>query len=302
MSFTFRFFAMLSVLGWLADTLWVFDLRQNRLALISPARTLARTVVAPTSARPIPTDSARIPPFPMIIPMATYPDGSFYAGLFISSTQVVPAGFKSGVAYGRITADRIVQKIVAVASESGSNHSVRGGGSTASLPFVSSSAQAISQDGSRSAIAIPVDAGADSAEVRVTTFDAEGDTIFSRQYQVEGIPIPRAVGDSVIEARASELQQRSPELAAAVRREARVPKFYPPIEGLLIGRDGTVWVQLPNRNDARAYLVIDANGGALGTLQFPRTARLAAAQRDRIWLLERDENDVQSIVRYRADW
>jgi hypothetical protein len=295
-------FTSMARLGWLADTLWVLDVRQDRLTFISPEMKLSRTMVVPRAARPAPADSAHIPSFPIIIPMAAYPDGSLFAGLFASANQPLPVAFRSGVAYGRISPDGVVQKIVAVIPESGLDQSIRVRGSVASQPFAVSASHAISPDGRYSAVAIPMAEDADSAGIMVTAFGADGDTAFSRTYRVRGVPIPRAVGDSVVAARANEIQPRSPELAAAIRAQARIPKYYPSLESMLIGRDGCIWIQYPTHANARAYLGIDANGDVLGTLILPRTSRLAVAQRDRIWITERDENDVQSIVRYRVDW
>ena len=295
-------FASLVRLGWLGDTLSVLDQRLHRITLISPSLTLVRTTMVPRSAKPAPADSTRIPSFPIIVPMSLYSDGTLHAGLFTSTNQVLPPAFKGSVAYGRINLDGVVQKIIAVPPNTEDEGSIRAGGSVASQPFSSGPSHAISNDGSRSAIAVPTGETGDSASITVTAFNQDGDTIYSREYRVEGVPLPKAVADSTIEARASEVQKMSPELAAAVRRDARVPKFYPTIAGLLVGRDGSVWIQLPDREAERAHLVIAADGNPLGLIFLPHRSRLGAAQRDRIWLLERDENDVQSIVRYRVDW
>jgi hypothetical protein len=98
------------------------------------------------------------------------------------------------------------------------------------------------------------------------------------------------------------LRQTSPALAAAFRDGARLPPIYPPIAGLIAGRDGTVWIEQPGTQDRRTYFVVDAAGEPLGGIDLPRNSMVAAADREHIWVLERDENDVQSVVRYRVAW
>lgn len=64
-------FMNLTRLGWLAETLWVYDPAQLRFTFISPTLELGRTVtnIAPT-ARPAPEDVGRVPEFPFVYPQA----------------------------------------------------------------------------------------------------------------------------------------------------------------------------------------------------------------------------------------
>ncbi|OGU02490.1 MAG: hypothetical protein A2W29_14100 [Gemmatimonadetes bacterium RBG_16_66_8] len=136
----------------------------------------------------------------------------------------------------------------------------------------------------------------------MSVFGPAGDTLLFRRYPFEGVPIPAAVADSVMSARERQLGANSPELAAAFRKGARLPRIHPPVASLIVGRDGTVWMERPGDAGRRVYFVVDSLGEPVGTIDLPRNATVSAAERGRIWVLERDENDVQSIVRYGIRW
>src|SRR5690606_38703450 len=142
--------------------------------------------------------------------------------------------------------------------------------------------------------------GEEGASVRVSALDVRGDTLFTRVYPFDPVPIPQSVRDSTMKARESELRGRSPELADAFRDRARPPATYPPVTSLVVGSDGTIWMERPDAGGMRVYFAIAQDGEPLGTVELPRSSRLAAADRSRVWVLERDENDVESVVRYRT--
>lgn len=63
------------------------------------------------------------------------------------------------------------------------------------------------------------------ATYRVTRVSITGDTVFSRQVPYDPVPIPQAVLDS--------LPDGTP--------RAYAPPYYPPVSGVVAGRDGTTW-------------------------------------------------------------
>lgn len=76
-------------------------------------------------------------------------------------------------------------------------------------------------------------------------------------------------------------------------------EFYPPLRRLVAGRDGTIWLaRSPSTATSTEWLVLDGDGEPIGTVEIPRAMRLMIAERSMIWGTERDEFDVDYIVRY----
>lgn len=291
-------FASMSSVGWVADTLWIYDPRQQRVTLASPEGAFVRTVRMPGRAQPAPEDSSRIPDFPWAFPVGLSPDGSVYASLQPALGRDLPDGFRDATAVGRIARDGTVERILARIPIGDVQFNTPQG--SVMLPFPNGAADAMAPTGDRVAFAYTSLDGAESDSFRVTVIHVEGDTVFSRRYPFEGARIPSEVADSAITATAERV--RDAELAEALRRNASIPPVYPPIDGLIIGRDGTVWIEQIEHDEGRLYVVLEPDGDLLGTAVIPPNSRVAAAERDRIWVLERDAYDVESVVRYAVIW
>ena len=297
-------FRSLARIGWYHDTLWAFDSQLARFTLISADRWLVRSILAPMQARPALADSGRIPEFPIAIPIGMLPDGGYHAYLSIAINQDVPERFRNASVYGVITEDGVVDRIIAfVASDPDCCIRADGprGTSTASVPFTNRSRYVPSSDGKLGVRAAEVPAD-DGAAIAVTVFTTDGDTVFATQYPVTRVAIAPSVRDSISRSRIAQLEQASPDLADAFRRQARIPEFYPAIANLLVGRDGSVWIEEPTADENRLYLALSPTGEPLGRLRLPGHSRIAVAEQSRIWVLERDHDDVQSVVRYRVRW
>lgn len=101
-----------------------------------------------------------------------------------------------------------------------------------------------------------------------------------------------------------------------------IPRIKPPISWLHSGRDGTLWVRvaqpgtvIPEKSriaNARTFvhepIVFDvflSDGRFLGQIAAPDELQLQpypVFDRDYVWAVAIDENDVQFIVRYRIEW
>lgn len=291
-------FASVGRVGWLGDTLWVSDFSLRRITLISPSRTLLRTLTFQAEAGPAPGDVGRVPTFPFLIPTGMFPDGSIHASLQLGAGQDAPELFRNHTAYGRVSPTGIVERIIARMPIGDVQLNLPEG--SVPWPFPNRTIHEVSPDASRTAVAVASLEGADAGTFSVTVLGAQGDTVFSRHYPFESVPIPAGVGDSVIAASASRISH--PVLAAAFRRGARVPPVYPPLQGLVLGRDGTIWVQITGRGEERQYVVLGSDGDPLGTVLLPSRSRVAAASRERMWVIERDEVNLESVVRYQVVW
>lgn len=101
-----------------------------------------------------------------------------------------------------------------------------------------------------------------------------------------------------------------------------IPRVKPPISWLHSGRDGTLWVRvaqpgtvIPEKGrsaNARTFVhepiafdVFQSDGRFLGRISAPAELQLQpypVFDRDYVWAVAIDENDVQFIVRYRIEW
>lgn len=288
-------FDTIESMGLSGETLWVFDLSQMRMTLVSPAIELLRTVSIAPHITAAPGDG-EAPRLLRPLPRALLPDGSLLANFLVSVSDGLPEALR-GVVLGRVTSDGELIEAIGRLPRVRAGVSLPGGG--AGLPFPNVPRSAISRSGTRLAGAFTSLEGADVNSFRVWVWDVGGTEIWSDSYPFEPRAIPGAVADSAIDARAERLP---PEFADLFRDQAEVPPTYPPLAGLHVGRDETIWVEKRIVNGERLHLALDPDGTPLGTLTLPEASRLAEAQANRIWVVETDDLGVESVVRYRVTW
>jgi hypothetical protein len=292
-------FQDLNRLGWLGDTAWVLDARLQRLTYISPQRTFLRSVPV-QQARPAPTDAARLPVMSFLHPDAVYSGGYI---LTSAQTTVDQQATPSGVtnAFLRLSADGVIQRVVAQIPRSGGTVDIRtpGGGMVGGgVPFFASDLRDPASDGSRIAFVSTTLTGRDANTFRVTVIGAMGDTIFSRAYPFTPVPIPSALFDSAVSARI--VRAQVPELKSYYRSVDK-PSAYPPVLSVMVGRDGTIWLRLRAIADGRPWLVLDEKGNPIGSLMLSaKQTGIAVADRHNVWTTDSDADGVQSIVRYQV--
>jgi hypothetical protein len=137
---------------------------------------------------------------------------------------------------------------------------------------------------------------------RLTLLRATGDTIFSREYPFVPLPVTRQAVDSAMASmERNQLLRRSgklKELMAAVRRE--IPKVRPPVVAALIGSDGRIWVGQQPDASGRPWLIFEPQrGNVVGSVTLPKQILIRAADASHVWGIERNEFDIESVVRYR---
>jgi hypothetical protein len=287
-------------MGWVHDTLWVFDPSQQRLTLISPERAFVRTVSnLPDAVRPMTADAGRFPEFPNAYLYGVRPDWSLWMLAGLDVNQVVPEPFRGRLSMVQASLEgEILDMILQLPPDEAANLGTAGGES-AGLPFGNRPGFAVAADSRLAAYAMASLEGEDAGTFALSVFGATGAEAFTRRYEFDAEPIPTAVADSTLDALASRMT--SPDLADAIRRSP-VPRFYSPITELLIGIDGTLWVQMRDTAEGRPYYVAAADGTPLGTLLVPRNTRIGAAERNRIWAIVRDDLGVESLVTYFVAW
>jgi hypothetical protein len=117
-------------------------------------------------------------------------------------------------------------------------------------------------------------------------------------------PIPPSTVDTVIERRASAMNRAFrgtfPSLdaaRAALRPGLFIPSYFPALQRVVAGSDGSVWLQRFARDE---WIVLDGNGRIARVVLLPigSAANLLAATIDRAWVAETSANGAPQVVRY----
>ena len=77
-----------------------------------------------------------------------------------------------------------------------------------------------------------------------------------------------------------------------------VPGTFPPVEGVVVGMDGSVWLERTDDGGPLAWLGLGPDGSVLGGCETSQRTRILATTSDRVWGSTTDELDVPYIVRY----
>jgi hypothetical protein len=176
------------------------------------------------------------------------------------------------------------------------------GGSTVSLPIRNSSLTAIAPDANRAAVAMAALDGPNVGTFSLDVIGADGDTLVARRYPFVVEPISKAAGDSAIATRVELVRQTSPELASLLESQGTYPPMFPPIRSLMIGQDNTVWIEQRLREGHYPFYVVTPDGEPIGTLLNPQGSRIISVNREALWVVERNELGIESLVRYGIEW
>ena len=144
--------------------------------------------------------------------------------------------------------------------------------------------------------------------VRVSKIGFGGDTLFTAAVPYQPTPMPAERFDSVVRAR-TERMAASPGPFSAGEAEIRDalyrPSHLPAVGGMLVAEDDNIWLSRfdPFESDTgeqfSEWWILDAEGAPLGRALTPSGLRLVHVGNDVVWGIERDELDVEYIVRYR---
>jgi hypothetical protein len=103
-------------------------------------------------------------------------------------------------------------------------------------------------------------------------------------------------------ARPPEDRPPTPVTADSIRQRLFRPAFYPPVEALAVGRDGTVWLKVrfaDSPAEGGDWMVLSARGLTSGRVRAPPTFRLLEVDGRALYGTEGDPADVPHVVRYR---
>ena len=284
--------------GWIADTLWVTDRSQPRFTLISPDLKLLRTVPMATGMRTSERDSNQS--VQVISSLGLYANGDqLKMGIIpalddpqLPSWARTKANTGSRIALGRVSSAGILLRPVAYTPFDQCGMDMSALAKLCQRPLAE-----IGPNSDRVATATAATSGTDMGTFRVVVIDQVGDTIFARRFPFKPEQIDAHLRDSLTALAAAGPR---PTQIRGLASERPAPKIYPPLIHLVIGRDGTTWVEMRTTTAGRPYLVLDPKGNPIGMVTLPPNTTIGAASRNTIWATQRDADDVESVVRFRV--
>jgi hypothetical protein len=294
-------FQALRNLGWIGDTLWAFDGLLFRFSLISSSRKLVATVRlplqphAPSASEPIPrVQAARsgrlLPGRDMLMLGWLYDLRQFpqFSELLRGKDYV----------WLQVAPDGSYQRLALAWSVFGEQCMVRHGRADTNVPECASPVMDFG-DGNRTMATIRTNIdGPRPGTYVVTLRHIAGDTVFSRRYPFESVPLPNRIADSI---RNRMLRGATGDMRSLIQHLS-FPPIYRPVKRVRVGRDGTTWVGLRQTAEGLPWLALDQAGNPIGEVILPPTVVLWVADRHTIWGVDWDQNDMPSIVRYQITW
>lgn len=288
-------------LGLRGDTIHAYDFDLRRFTLIGPDPGRFRTVAVPVAALPGPDLAGVLPTFASVYGGTLLADGS----MFVEMRD--PMGPGSGfdprkMTYGRVAPDGTIlswfqfddgEVTVSAQTAQGTVEISMGFGGGPDRPRIG-----ISDNGVQMGRVQITMEGPDAGTYEVTMEEViGGEVLYRRRFAYDPVPMPDAVRERLLDQRARSLPE---DLIVPFREAARLPPHRIPVTGLIVGRDGTLWIRMVDTLDGREYRVLDPAGEPVGSLQLPLNARIAVAERGRIWTIEVDASGQESVVGYRV--
>ncbi len=295
-------FRVLQSIGWVADTLWVYDGTQERLTFFAPDLRMLRSIALGDQQVPVPSGyPSGSPQLNLFQPAAVYGDGSMLA-----EGRVAPVARTKEAQYD----ERIVVRAAPAAPTRFVAKSpvyedkrwyVSAGGFGMQVPFALWPITSYAFDGSRLA---HLWADADTptgGHLFVSALNSRGDTLFARSYPYVGERISKASADSAVATMVLR-GEGSPEISQQLQTlmRAHMPSTYVPTESLVIGRDNTLWIGMRATAEGPSALVLNLRGDPVATVLLPPKTTVRQASATRIWTTQTDADGLVSVVRYKV--
>lgn len=218
----------------------------------------------------------------------------------------MPSVASADVADGRITAlplyrvgwDGKVQKRIAMLPTGHGTLQIKyaNGRMYTSQPFADDPITATSTNGQRFAV---ISGDPEKRVIRIVDISIRGDTLGVRAVPYQPQPIPSKVVDSVVADIQKMLDARK--ISVDPRASLYMPRFYSAAQRGLMSDDGTIWLRTSTPSAAsHVWTVVSPRGQAIATVSVPRTTDLVSLDRG-IWAIERDKDDLTSVVRFKVD-
>lgn len=149
----------------------------------------------------------------------------------------------------------------------------------------------------------------DPEHLRLERFSAEGETVWSRTETLDAPPVPESLrsewvargvemaGPYVKRAREEGRLGGRESVESLVEKGLYIPDRYPPVDLVVAGADGSIWLGPPVRAETREWRVLASDGSALYRTRLPASVEIRAATERSAWGTETGELDVPYVVR-----
>ena len=281
-------FGVVGFLGWLTDTLYVTDRRNQRVSMFLADGLFVRSTRLMSEL----IDDV----FPPSVPNRMLSDG----------TALVQPGTASplfwidaeGKLLGRVTQFELGNSRLSIVLDDGAL--------SATQPFSDAPLLGLPPSGDYAVVLDRYVATSAPGVMRLHKVSLDGDTLFTRELSYDPLPLPRTDVDSVIGSFAETFGEFPMFGSVRAARQALeehffVPAYYPAASRISVGSDGKIWVRREATGSTeRRWDVLSSDGESLGHVMLPPTTVIHESQGELLWTSERDELDVSYVVRYRV--
>ncbi|MEN8376047.1 MAG: 6-bladed beta-propeller [Gemmatimonadota bacterium] len=296
-------------MGRISDTLWVNDNANNRFTLFSLAGELIGSVRVPLNAQVDDPDARRA------LPETLLPGGRIHAALLAPTHKIVDGTITHDV---RVLMDRdglVTDTIARIPFGEGTWEITDPDNPRAARLYTG---QPLA-DSPLSALAFGEDAfwvvdrtvgrGDTGSDYEVAKITFAGDTVFRRAFPANVEPASDAAIDSLLTTTTDRLADGPigqgvgrGKLRGWVERDFYRPSARAGVMALIVGRDGTLWLQEAGKWEAEAdtWLVLGPDGEPLARVTLPTDLRVLATDANNVWGSRTDELDVPYVVRFRV--
>ncbi len=286
-------------LGFLGDTIWVLDGGTYRFSYFELDGSFLGTVRIPIDLGTGGVDDpAR--------PSGLLSDGTMW-GASPAWSSLVASGEITQSAYLRLAPDGSVVDTIAAFSLVNTSLAVQregGGGFYTRQPYSDTEIVTLSRHRPEVIrVDRSVSGAGDRAVFRVSKLSLERDTIWSREYGYLPVAFDHSVADSFARRFAENVAESGFMPRGRAEEELREalyrPQTFPPVDEVVAGRDGSVWLELGGPpSDVDRWWILSPDGDPVGEVELPRRFRVITADRERAWGMATDALDVPYIVRY----
>ena len=295
-------FRRLTRAGWIGDSIWTLDPDLSRITIFGPDYQLVRSFPMPLA---IKTEAGDSVPVEMYV-QAVLPGSALRAIAFVPRGVAVPtwaSDVDSGAThYVRVAEDgrHLGRILLSPPDRCRVSYAIGSGGhGQARYPFCASPVATDWSATAGMALAVAGEAGATTTPVHVTVLAPNGDTLMRRTLEFDNLDVTQAAVDSQAARLAAIMAGRPPHIRDAMPNLAAA-STWPPVRDIVLGTDGTVWLELEELAPDHRWQVLSAKGELLGLVNTPANFSLRVATQSTIWGLETDADDLQSVVAYQV--
>lgn len=267
--------------GWFADTIWIYDATLRRHSYFTRQGKLVRTAPLETAQHAVlltnDSSGARLVDF---LPHARLLDGGLVGTGSIIRTSAGNVKVREQVLV-RYNLGGTATKITEFELDSRWDPAL-------AIP----NALAVSPDGTQAVLTAVSDLTTTGSVVIVTRVSQTGAVLNTTRIPYRGIAYPKARRDSIL--RRGIGVDRDQSVPAS-----RAPSVLSPVYGALLRADGMAFVTIRRDIDSWRAVLVDRQGVERGQLDLPPNTQLLMVAGQKLWLRERDEDGVNSVVRYR---